>query len=145
MTIGKRSKANVDKVRRKVFDRDGGCVVQGTAISLLFPCMGVWTIQHRVNRQMGGSAEVDGMAFLITMCARHNQLDASHAQFREMCMRNGWSVPRWVLNSKLINEVPVKYIDGWYTLGEGYREAIDAVKAERIIGALYDVPLPTQY
>ena len=142
MTIGQRSKANVAKVRRKVFDRDGGCVVAGTAIALVYPCMGEWTIQHRVNRQMGGSAEVDSMEFLVTMCARHNQLDTSHAEFRDICLHNGWSVPRWVLNTKLVNEVPVKYADGWYTLNQGHRQKVDWVKAEQAIGALYDKPSP---
>ena len=36
MSVGKRSKAQVEKVRQRVYDRDGGCVVAGCCVDAVF-------------------------------------------------------------------------------------------------------------
>lgn len=90
-----------DKVRRQVFDRDGGCcVVCATPIGL--------TIQHRVNRQMGGSQLLDFPENLLTMCAAHNQALEADARFAQRGREKGWKLPSW----EDPKEVPVRYPDG---------------------------------
>jgi hypothetical protein len=57
MTISK-------KVRQQVIDRDGCC-----------PCCGdvyMLTIQHRINRGMGGSRKRDNLANLMVLCSMTN-------------------------------------------------------------------------
>ena len=52
--------------RRKVFKRDGGvCVSCGTTEGL--------SLQHRKNKQMGGSKFLDGTDNLIVLCLVENQ------------------------------------------------------------------------
>lgn len=139
MSVGKRSKAQVDKVRKRVYDRDGGCVCAGSSWAILWPCGGAWTIQHRVTRGMGGSAEFDTSEHLLTMCAIHNQLDASSMEFRAACIRQGWSIPRWVMKSFRPQDVPVWYLDGWHWLYEGERVLCPVRDAERRMGEIYHI------
>jgi hypothetical protein len=137
MTVGKRSKAQVEKVRQRVYDRDGGCVVAGSAWALLWPCGGAWTIQHRVNRGMGGSAQFDQVESLLVMCAVHNSMDAGSMQFREACIRQGWSMPRWVVRSYAPGSVPVWYQDGWHWLDGDRRVPCTLRDAEKRMGEIY--------
>lgn len=113
MRIGRRSKAQVGKVRDLVFERDGyECVVFERAGE----CSGGLTVQHRVGRGMGGSAQLDGFENLLTMCAYHNGLVESDALFRRLCVMRGYSVPRWA--SMSVKSIPVEFLQGWMLLGE---------------------------
>lgn len=117
MSIGKRSRAQIAKVRQDVFDRDGSCcVVQGSIWGTIQPCGGALTIQHRVGRGMGGSAMFDTPNSLLAMCAVHNALAEASSEFGKYCQRNGLSVPRWVAASSPVSRIPVRYSDGWYLL-----------------------------
>jgi hypothetical protein len=122
MGIGKTSRKQVDAVREQVFDRDGNrCVVDGSEWSIAYPCAGILTIQHAVTRGMGGSAKYDGIDFLRSMCVYHNTLETANADFKDACLANGWSVPRWLADTEGIHVIPVLYPDGWHLLQHGER------------------------
>lgn len=113
MRIGRRSKAQVARVREAVFERDGyECVVFERASE----CSGGLTVQHRVGRGMGGSARLDGVENLLTMCAYHNGLVESDALFRRLCVMRGYSVPRWAAGC--VGSIPVEFLHGWMLLGD---------------------------
>lgn len=138
MKIGQRSKAQVNKVRKQVYDRDNGiCVVTGSLWSRLEPCQGDITIQHAVTRGMGSSAKWDGADYLRTMCWYHNFLDTHSEEFRKACKRNGWSVPRWVGEQHEIKLVPVRYFDGWHLLQDGERIRISDRTAADLLAEMY--------
>lgn len=114
MSIGKASRRNVERARKGVYERDGGVCISR---ALYGPCDDSVTLQHRVGRGMGGSALFDAEpAYLLTMCARHNVLETSNAEYHRICQELGWSVPRWVPDRWSITEVPVFYWDGWHYL-----------------------------
>jgi len=123
MSIGKRSKNNVEKIRKKIYARDGFKCVASVWGS---PCRGRLTVQHAVKRGMGGSAIFDAPRFLRTMCWHHNDLDASDVMFRRLSLLNGWSMTRpEALQSE--TPVPVLYPDGrWYVLDDEFeREPLE--------------------
>lgn len=131
MSLGKKSKKQVDAVRQLVFDRDKRrCIVTGSMWSRLIPCGGNLTIQHAVARGMGSSAKYDEPVFLRTMCAVHNQMETSNALFAQACKRMGWSVSRWVADQANIEKVPVWYEDGWHLLKENERFPISPKQAD---------------
>ena len=114
MGIGKRSKAQTDKLRKMVYERDN---YECLSKAVYAPCSADITIQHRVGRGMGGSALYDAhTAFLLVLCNRHNTLETANADYHRICKRFGWSVPRWVVDRWDITEVPVFYWDGWHYL-----------------------------
>jgi hypothetical protein len=137
MSVGRKSKAQVDRVRKAVYDRDGGCVCAGSSWAILWPCGGAWTIQHRVTRGMGGSAEFDTSEHLLTMCAVHNAMDAGSMEFREACIRQGWSIPRWVMRLYPPSMVPVWYQDGWHWLQNRQRVKCSLRDAEKRMAEIY--------
>lgn len=94
------------KLRKKIYDRDNWeCVACGTPAGL--------TIQHRKNRQMGGSKSLDIPENLITMCAAHNQALEANAEFAEYGRKKGWKIRQW--DDPAV--YPVRYPDGFfYTL-----------------------------
>lgn len=112
-TLGARSRTQVEQNRDGIFLRDDyRCLAANTSWTALFPCGGGLTIQHRIGKGMGGSAEFDTPAHLITLCMVHNTLEPANAAFRNFCVRNGWSVPR---NRGLdVEQIPVTYPDGNY-------------------------------
>jgi hypothetical protein len=134
-TRGKRSKANVERVRQTVYDRDGNvCVASG----FMRPCYGDLTIQHRVGRGMGGSAEYDtSPVWLLSLCWGHNVLETENAPARMAYRAYGWSVSRWVVESWDIEAVPVCYFDGWYKLVQDGRTPITEKVAAEMMGAIY--------
>jgi hypothetical protein len=86
---------------------------------------------------MGGSAQFDHAESLVTMCAIHNQLDASSMEFRAACIRQGWSIPRWVMKSYAPGSVPVWYVDGWHWL-EGEQRVTSLLRdAEKRMNEIY--------
>lgn len=114
MSIGKKSRNQSRKARETVFRRDSGVCV---SIGISGPCSDSVTLQHRVGRGMGGSAQFDTIPpYLLTMCSTHNWLETSDADYHKICKDLGWSVPRWVPDSWSITEVPVFYWDGWHYL-----------------------------
>ena len=65
---------------------------------------------------MGGSARLDGVENLLTMCAYHNGLVESDALFRRLCVMRGYSVPRWAAGC--VGSIPVEFLQGWMLLGD---------------------------
>lgn len=59
------STANMARVRAEVFNRDGGCLLEGEGP----PCYGGLTYHHRRKAGAGGAYTVDNG---VTLCARHN-------------------------------------------------------------------------
>ena len=115
-TIGQRSRDQVDALRPALYMRDDyRCCVSGTPVGATSPCEGPVTVQHRVGRGSGGSAQFDGPAFLLTMCLRHNVLETSSADFAAWCRTYGWSIRRNALDLDP-TRIPVLYRDGWYLL-----------------------------
>jgi hypothetical protein len=138
MSIGKRSRRQVDAHREIVFERDNHtCVVSNSLWSKLIPCGGALTIQHRVTRGMGGSAKYDDPPYLLAMCAIHNALEPASVSFRDFCERQGYSVPRWVMNRHAINRVPVKYDSDWYLLSGTDRFKIPERTAVEMLDEIY--------
>jgi hypothetical protein len=138
MSIGKKSKVQVAKVRELVFERDEqSCVVRGSLWGNLVPCGGGLTIQHRVTRGMGSSASFDTPSHLLSMCAIHNALEPASAEFRSFCERQGYSVPRWA--AKQITRIPVKYRDGWYLLSSDGKHEIPERTATVLFEDIYGI------
>ena len=101
------------KNRRLVYQRDDyRCVSCGTTEGL--------TIQHRINRGMGGSRSgaLDRVENLLVLCGIENQrLESDHGFAREGLYR-GYKLRSW--ENPL--EVPVRYPDGdFYLTGRGTR------------------------
>lgn len=137
MSIGKKSRSQTEKFRQGVYERDNNvCISKG----IFGPCVPTLTLQHRVGRGMGGSSLYDREpGFLISMCAVHNTLETSNANYHKICQELGWSVPRWAVEQRSISEIPVFYWDGWWYL-VGYdrvatTESAAYAKMEEIYGA----------
>ena len=87
--------------RRLVFARDGDeCVHCGTTEGL--------TLQHRVNRQMGGSKLRDGEENLITMCWQANTRLEADSSFADIGRLMGWKLRSWEDPTM----IPVRYASG---------------------------------
>lgn len=136
MSLGRKSKNQTEKWRRHVYKRDGDeCLACGYYGTLR---MGgdQLSIQHRVGRGMGGSAQYDlTAASLITFCVWHNYQETADADFHKLCVAKGWSVPRWVTGNRWpIETVPVKYPDGWFFLVDLERvQATDHIAEDRMV------------
>lgn len=138
MSIGKKSRSQVAKSRPTVYRRDRHeCVVAGLFESMRWPCSGVLTLQHRRGRGMGGSASADAPDCLLAMCAFHNFLQTSDAEFQKICISNGWSVPRWVADQYKMSRIPVKYADGWCLLDGPGRYNISEHTATEMLYEIY--------
>jgi len=121
--LAREARAQMERHRAAVYDRDWRqCVARGLAT----PCGGGLTLQHRVNRGMGGSADVgDGPQWYVTMCAVHNGLLESDAAMAAVGRRHGWVLPHSVDAEDAVLYVPVDYPDGHYLLNaEGGRERV---------------------
>lgn len=96
------------KQRQIVYDRDGRmCANCGNDQTL--------TIQHRINRGMGGSKTRDGFENLLTLCALCNQRLEMVAEVAERGIDLGQKLRSWDDPLK----VPVFFaFDGWYYLTE---------------------------
>lgn len=136
-SVGMKSRAQVDRVRRLVYERDHHeCLARWSGIA----CDGPLTIQHATARGMGGSARFDGPEYLRTFCLGHNLLEAGNAGFAQTCERNGWRVPRlgYPDVDEVITRIPVRYPDGsWWLLDRtGQRtETFQALWLWRQLGA----------
>jgi hypothetical protein len=136
MSIGKKSKAQVEKSRPIVYARDGKrCVVWGSIWEST--CGGAMTLQHRVSRGMGGSALYDAPAFLTTMCAIHNAMAEAAPDFAEFCRLNGWTLRRNFAERHPISRVPIRYPDGWQLLSGDGRFAISENTARELMEEIY--------
>lgn len=130
MSVGKKSRSQVNRIRNEVYLRDKHeCVVAGSAIGYLKPCVGELTIQHAFTRGMGSSARYDDIDCLRTMCAYHNGIIESDALFAKHARNHGWAAPRWVHDRGYSRVLPVWYSDGWYLLQDGQRIEISHEKA----------------
>jgi len=138
MSVGARSKKNVKNVRQIVFERDEHqCIVRNSGWDLKHPCSGMMTIQHAVGRGMGGSARYDKEPYLRAMCWGHNTLAEANPDFAKACRSNGWSIPRWAVESTPIELLPVRYPDGWYLLQGSERVNIDEATANDLQREIY--------
>ena len=138
MSIGKRSKAQVEKSRPIVYERDGRrCVVRGSIWATIQPCAGSLTLQHRVGKGAGGSALYDAPPFLVAMCMIHNGLAESSAEFANFCTRNGYSLRRSLAEQHPISRVPIRYPDGWQLLSGDGRFAISESTAAELMEEIY--------
>ena len=136
MAIGKQSKLNVAQKRRIVFVRDGEtCIAKG----VFGFCGGDLTVQHRAGRGMGGSAQQDGFDNLLTMCSIHNELETASADFHRLCVKLGWSMPRWVHDQGFADVVPVWYPGrGWFLLEpDGRVSIVDERTAKTTMISIY--------
>lgn len=89
------------KTRALVLARDGDrCAHCGTSFGL--------TIQHRINRQMGGSKTRDTPAHLLTLCADSNTRLESDSSFADLGRLMGWKLRSW----DDPEATPVRYYDG---------------------------------
>lgn len=108
------------RTRERVFERDGYmCVDCGTPYGL--------SVQHRVNRGMGGSKGSDRMSNLITMCVTHNVLLESDAEYAGRGRKYGWKVHR--NRTVKPEDVPVYYwpLRAWFYLAsDGSRLRVEA-------------------
>jgi hypothetical protein len=139
MSIGKKSRAGMERSRQNVYQRDGGvCVVNGSIWSTLHPCGGMMTLQHRVARGMGSSAKWDAEPYLLTMCAIHNSLEPASSEFRKFCERNGYSIPRWAAEQNPISRIPVKYPDGWFLLDGVAKYEVPESVASDLMSEIYE-------
>jgi hypothetical protein len=136
MSLGKKSRAQVDKVRQLIFERDGGDCLAAHVFGF---CGGGLTIQHRVGRGMGGSAQYDSPSHLITLCATHNELQTASAEFARICQARGWSIPRWAVERIPAKDIPVQYPGrGWFLLSDdGTVQAIKRYQAVPVFLSLY--------
>jgi hypothetical protein len=138
MSIGRKSKSQVEKSRPIVYERDDRmCVVRESLWATLEPCKGSMTLQHRVGRGAGGSALYDAPAFLVCMCNHHNGLAESSAEFAKFCARNGYSLRRSLAEQHPISRVPIHYPDGWHLLSGDGRFAISSSTANELMEELY--------
>lgn len=77
-----------DKVRNLVYERDGGrCVHCGETVAI--------GLQHRVNKGMGGSRNLDLPSNLLTFCNVGNARLESDPEFAERGRQLGWKLSRW--------------------------------------------------
>jgi len=112
------------------------CVLAGV-VNRFAECWGPLTLQHTVNKGMGGSKLFDTPDLLVTMCNGHNTLATINADFEQFCKerclvrsRNSTRDPR---------VVPVLYPDGWHLLQGVERvptNAHTAVEYMVLIGAI---------
>lgn len=75
--------------RKKVYERDAGACWHCGATEGL-------SIQHRINRQMGGSKHRDRLDNLLTFCAEGNQRMESDADFAIIAKDYGWKLSSWL-------------------------------------------------
>jgi hypothetical protein len=95
-------------LRRKVFERDAGACWHCGATDGL-------SIQHRMNKQMGGSRLRDRLDNLITFCLEGNQRMESDAEFANIARDYGWKLPTWTGFS---SPVFCAWERRWYVLDE---------------------------
>lgn len=77
------------KAFRKFLDRDGwACVHCGNTGDDLVP-------QHRVNRGMGGSKELNKPSNIIVICSLFNGLIEADVKAAELAKRMGWKLSSW--------------------------------------------------
>lgn len=103
------------KLRNQVFERDkSACWHCGETEGL--------TLQHRQNRQMGGSKLRDRVDNLIVFCAVGNARMESDAEFAVVARKNGWKLSSWMDYS---TPVWSEWEQGWFVLtptGEKIKE-----------------------
>lgn len=78
-----------EKAFKKFLERDNWCCVHcGRTGDDLVP-------QHRVNRGMGGSKELNRPSNIVVLCAVFNGLIESDAKAAELANRMGWKLKSW--------------------------------------------------
>lgn len=106
-----------ESLKRKVYQRDlQACWHCGVTEGL--------SIQHRMNRQMGGSKQRDRLDNLIAFCIEGNQRMESDANFAILAKDNGWKLSTWEpFSTPVFSAWQVK----WFVLDEfGNKEEVGA-------------------
>lgn len=111
------------KSRALVFSRDGErCASCGVHSPL--------SIQHRKNRQMGGSTQRNNLSNLLTLCVGCNSALESDATFRTSGLRMGWKLQSWDDDSQIA--VFVQWAHEWRLLDdEGSFTVVDSDDVRR--------------
>jgi len=94
---------------QKFLDRDKCCSHCGTTDDTLIP-------QHRKNRGMGGSKDLDRPSNIIVLCSEANGLLESNSKFAELGRKFGWKLERW----QKPESTPVYMGNGWFLLDNDY-------------------------
>jgi hypothetical protein len=94
---------------QKFLDRDKCCSHCGTTDDTLIP-------QHRKNRGMGGSKDLDRPSNIIVLCSEANGLLESNSKFAELGRKFGWKLERW----QEPESTPVYMGNGWFLLDNDY-------------------------
>ncbi len=97
------------KTFSKFLDRDKCCSHCGTTDDTLIP-------QHRKNRGMGGSKDLDRPSNIIVLCSEANGLLESNSKFAELGRKFGWKLERW----QEPESTPVYMGNGWFLLDNEY-------------------------
>jgi hypothetical protein len=103
------------KVRDLLIERDGGC----------YCCNEIYmvTVQHRANRQMGGSRKRDNLANLMLLCSETNQALESDPVWQRRGLEYGWKLRQW--DDPLYVPVYEPMWGNWWRLDdEGGREMV---------------------
>lgn len=101
-------------IRRAIFDRDQHCLHCGLTEGL--------TIQHRINRQAGGSKHRDNPANLIALCGLSNQLLESDAGRAKVGRAHGWKLNSW--EEPLVVPVLDVLTGCWWFLDDDYHRTV---------------------
>ena len=103
------------KAFARLLERDGWQCVHCGQDQALSP-------NHRINRGMGGSKQLDRPANLVVICSRLNGLIESNAFYRDMALENGWKLERW----QTPEETPVfdACVGLWFMLDNDYKRTV---------------------
>lgn len=105
------------KTRKAIYERDSfRCAAEGPGCTRFTGL----TVQHRINRGMGGSKLLDGLENLLTLCSRCNERLESDAAFAELGRERGWKLFSW--------ESPVETAV-WFSWAAEWRRLDAAVEA----------------
>ena len=95
----------------KLLKRDLGRCVHCGETEALSP-------QHRANRGMGGSKELDKPSNLIVLCSRMNSLIESDVLYAGEAKAKGWKISKW----QEPESVPIwdNVAQAWFVLDNGW-------------------------
>lgn len=102
--------------------RDGHCPHCGKTDSTLIP-------QHRINRGMGGSKNLNRPSNIIVFCSYANGLIESDSKWVEMAREFGWKLYSW--QNPEFTPVYDKPSDTWWMLDDDFGKVVyldDGVK-----------------
>lgn len=93
---------------QRFLDRDGGCVHCG-AVDIAVP-------NHRINRGMGGSKDLERPANVVVLCSIVNGWIESDPEWAAVAKKFGWKLESW----QVPEDEPVLILGDWYLLGNDH-------------------------